>query len=321
MTNLSEKIHTAIALLKDKKFEFLNPSAQKLFGWDLAELNKNILNLDRLSHGLVDFGKLLNEILIGKYEEKLGPGKFQRFELSLEGQYYNLYLSKPSNNEYLLEFSPIVYQDMKQSTHELKRPIQNIKTLTETLIMGAKNDPIKCSEYLTKLNYEADRLGSLVNDMLSLSYILNGVVELKKIEINLKHLTEKIFESLNTKAGAQNIELINECTDSLIVFADQKLFEHLLSNLIDNAIKYNKTNGKVVVCTSAKSISVKDTGLGISEEDQGKIFEQFYRIKDRIHIQGNGLGLNIVKGIVELHGWKIELKSSFGQGSEFVIIM
>lgn len=317
---LIQRINTAILTLKGESFAFMNSSAQKLLGWDIQELNKNFAKLASLSPLLASFSKLVHEILKGNFDDELSQSnKFKRFEINIEGQYYNLYLSKLAESEYLLELSPIVYQDMKQTTHELKRPIQNIKTLTEVLIMGAKNDPLKCDEYLAKLNTEADRLGTLVNDMLSLSHIVNGVIELHLHEIQIKPAIDKIFESLQTKAVDKKIDLVNQVPDYVYIHADKKLLEHLLSNLIDNAIKYNRDNGKVIVKAEEGSLVIQDTGLGMSEEDTHKIFEQFYRIKDRTHIQGNGLGLNIVKGIIELHGWQIEVSSKLGEGSEFVI--
>ncbi len=321
MDPLTNKTHTAIITLAKGQFSYLNPAAQKLLGWDIAELNKNISALASLSPTLINFVKLLKEIFAGNFDDELQQAslKFKRFEISLEGQYFNLYLSKPNSDDYLLELTPIVYQDMKQTTHELKRPIQNIKTLTETLIIGAKNDPVKCDEYLAKLNFEADRLGTLVNDMLSLSHIVNGVIDLHKVSLPLKARVDKVFETLESRAKEKNISLENLVANDLHVAADQKLLDHLLSNLVDNAIKYNRDGGKVFVEANSKQIIIRDTGLGIAEDDQAKIFEQFYRIKDRVHIQGNGLGLNIVKGIIDLHGWQINVKSKLGEGSAFEI--
>lgn len=319
MDSLTNKTHTAIITLAKGQFSYLNPAAQKLLGWDIQELNKNISALASLSPTLINFAKLLKEIFAGNFDTDLKDSKFKRFEISLEGQYFNLYLSKPTASEYLLELTPIVYQDMKQTTHELKRPIQNIKTLTETLIIGAKNDPVKCDEYLFKLNFEADRLGTLVNDMLSLSHIVNGVIDLHKMSLPLKLRVDKVFETLESRAKEKNITLENLVPIDFQIAADQKLFDHLLSNLVDNAIKYNKPDGKVSVSANTHQIIIKDTGLGIAEEDQAKIFEQFYRIKDRVYIQGNGLGLNIVKGIIDLHGWQINVKSKLGEGSVFEI--
>ncbi len=319
MDPLTAKTHTAIITLAQGQFSYLNRAAQKLLGWDIVELNKNISALAGLSPTLINFAKLLKEIFAGKFDTDLKDSKFKRFEISLEGQYFNLYLSKPNIDEHLLELTPIVYQDMKQTTHELKRPIQNIKTLTETLIIGAKNDPVKCDEYLTKLNFEADRLGTLVNDMLSLSHIVNGVIDLHKVSLPLKARVDKVFETLESRAKEKNIHLENLVSNDFHIAADQKLLDHLLSNLVDNAIKYNKPDGKVLVSADLSHITIRDTGLGIAEEDQAKIFEQFYRIKDRVHIQGNGLGLNIVKGIIDLHGWQINVKSTLGEGSAFEI--
>jgi two-component system phosphate regulon sensor histidine kinase PhoR len=208
---------------------------------------------------------------------------------------------------------------MNQSTHELKRPIQNIKTLVETLIMGAKDDENKLNEYLLKLNSEADRLGALVSDMLSLSHVINGAVDLHKVKVNFHYLVEKSFERAIERASKKNIKLINEIDQKFEIEADHKLLEHLLTNFIDNAIKYNHDNGSVFLRNTKTAFIVEDTGFGISDEDKAKVFEQFYRIKESAHIQGSGLGLSIVKGIADLHGWTIEIESELGKGTSFII--
>jgi len=310
---LTDNLNTATVLVSEKGFLALNNSAQKTLGWDLDSLNKNFSNLRALSESLSGFSKLLNTVLTSDDDKKT-----KRYETKIEGQYFNVYVTK-IEDYYLLEFSHIIYQDMNQTTHELKRPIQNIKTLVETLMIGAKNDPVKCDEYLVKLNHEADRLGSMVSDMLSLSHVINGVVDLILVDINLKNRVDKLIELAENRAKERNINFENKIDSKAVLKADSKLFDHLVSNLIDNAIKYNKDSGSVCLDYKDGKFIISDTGLGMTEEDAARVFDQFYRIKDRTHIQGTGLGLSIVKAIIDLHGWNVEIESELGQGTSFVI--
>lgn len=300
-----------------EKIGTINNAAEKILGWDLTTLNQNFNKLKNFNEGLSAFAKLIKELPI-YLEESLANNKTKRIEIKINNQYYNLYLQF-IDKKFILELNPIIYQDMKQSTHELKRPIQNIKTLVETLEMGAKNDTSKRDEYLSKLNQEADRLGTMVQDMLSLSHVLSGTVELNLIEIDLHSKIEKIIATAQSRASTRNISLINEIPKNIKIIADAKLFEHLLANLIDNAIKYNKDNGKVWIKYTNGIITIEDSGRGIPAEDLNKIFDQFYRVKHSLDVQGSGLGLAIVKAIIDLHGWQIDLESELGKGTCFKI--
>ena len=157
--------------------------------------------------------------------------------------------------------------------------------------------------------------------MLSLSHIINGVADLHKSELQLAKLVDKAFERAQGRASKKNIKLINEIEKDFKIEADLKLLEHLLTNLIDNAIKYNNDSGKVYLKNTETSFIIEDTGFGISEDDKAKVFEQFYRIKESAHIQGSGLGLSIVKGIADLHGWQLDIESELGKGTGFIVCL
>lgn len=320
--NIEDKLSTAILVFsKEKSFLSLNDSAKRILGVDLKLLNSQLNSVDHPN--LKSFLKIVSNLSSGVYDEELteleNSIRHFRLEVKIDASYYNVYISIVEKENYVIELSQIIYQDMNQSTHELKRPIQNIKTLVETLILGAKDDSNKLNEYLVKLNFEADRLGALVSDMLSLSHIINGVTDLHKSEFDLHQIVEKAFERASGRAEVAKVELVNVIEPSFKVEADLKLLEHFLSNFIDNAIKYNNAHGKVYLKNTEDSFCIQDTGFGISDEDKARVFEQFYRIKESAHIQGSGLGLSIVKGIADLHGWTIEIESELGKGTSFII--
>lgn len=320
---LVDQMSQGVLLLSLKEnIVFMNKAAHKILGLDIELLNSMFVNKNK--QNLEAFLKLLQNIKDEKYDQELELLKNSirnfRKEIKIDAQYFNVYLSRLDKDTYLIELAPIIYQDMNQTTHELKRPLQNIKTLVETLILGAKNDPEKLDDYLAKLNHEADRLADLVTDMLSLSHLINSSVDLNIQKHNLFQVANKVLDNAAARSLKRNIELVNEVDKKFVLNADLKLLEHLLANFVDNAIKYNIENGKVFVRATQNSFSIVDTGLGISPEDQEKIFEQFYRIKDRAHIQGSGLGLSIVKQIIDLHHWQVEIISKEQVGTEFKIV-
>ncbi|MDA0772989.1 MAG: HAMP domain-containing sensor histidine kinase [Cyanobacteria bacterium] len=315
-----DELNTGVLLFDGEllKIQELNPAAQKILGWNLSSLNDNINDLGALSQGLAALAKLIRSLKSEELREEIKQSKSKRIEIKINSQHFNLYLQQ-LEDDYMLELSQIIYQDMKQSTHELKRPIQNIKTLVETLLLGAKDDAVKAQEYLEKLDHEADRLGTMVQDMLSLSHVLSGSVELNKIELDLGQLADKLINSAESRAASRKISLSNEIPKATKIFADKKYLDHLLANLIDNGIKYNRDGGKVQLHYKEGVLTVEDTGTGIPETDIAKVFDQFYRVQASSAIQGTGLGLAIVKAIVDLHGWTIEIESELNTGSRFLI--
>lgn len=319
MENLSNILKTLVIIVNKRQgFLSINNSAKKVLGWSLDDLNKFFPYLTKLSANLADLETLILDLNTGSLNKKLEEISSYRKEVLISGYNFNCYIHK-SVDDFVLEFTPIVYQDLSQITHEFKRPIQNIKTLIEVLIIGAKNDAQKLDEYLNKLNHEADRLATLVNDMLSFSrldYVLNNI---EKIDFNLFDLVEELFFTMDNVAKQKNISLRNLLDPSFVITGDRKIIEHAIANLFDNAIKYNVNNGYVSIYASDSGFVIEDSGLGMTKEDSKKVFDQFYRIADRLHIQGSGLGLNLVKKIITLHGWSISIESEINKGSKFKI--
>jgi signal transduction histidine kinase len=321
MNEITQKLKTLILILnKAQGFSFINESALISLGWSLQDLNKNFPYISKLSANLNQLENLIVSLISGDFDNQFTQGTtFYRQELVIFGHAYNCYLQK-LDQDYVLELSPIIYQDLNQATHEFKRPIQNIKTLVEVLLMGAKDDPAKLDEYLNKLNSQADRLAILVTDMLSLSRLNSGFQDLQKSSVDLYDLTNSIFESLANFASTRNVSLENQLPRGFKLIADKKLLEHAIANLVDNAIKYNQEKGFVRILEIPGGFIIEDSGLGMTADQALKVFEQFYRIPDRVHIQGSGLGLSLVKKIIELHGWSISLDSEPSKGTKFIIL-
>ena len=208
-------------------------------------------------------------------------------------------------------------------SHELRTPLSLIKGYAETLLDGAKDNTEVAGKFLQTIDRNAERLRLLIEDLLTISELESGRVNLKLDTVALQPLVSKVFGDLQSRAAAKRIKLLNHAAD-LAVRADSSRLEQVLGNLIDNAIKYGRSGGTVAV--GARNLpggqietSVKDDGPGIPAEALDRLFERFYRIdKARSREQGGtGLGLSIVKHIIANHDGKVWASSEPGKGATF----
>jgi len=208
-------------------------------------------------------------------------------------------------------------------SHELKTPLTSIKGFIETLLEGALDDKENSRHFLEIIQGHAERLNSLINDLLDLASIESKQVALKKEVFALDKLVEEVVRGFKSHLRKKGIEVHNKVLLQATVIADRDKIEQVLTNLIDNAIKFNRDKGSVEISSEELGqdikITVEDTGVGIPPSDIPRIFERFYRVdKARSReMGGTGLGLSIVKHIVELHGGSVGVESIEGLGSKF----
>ncbi len=208
-------------------------------------------------------------------------------------------------------------------SHELKTPLTSIKGYVETLLDGALEDKEHSRQFLTIVSEHAERLGQLINDLLDLSTIESQEVALNDSTFDLKGLLQKVLSNFKTQIGKQGLRIIDELSKDLMITADHARMEQVLTNLIDNAVKFNKPGGFIKFSGKNSEnrieIVVEDSGIGIPASDVPRIFERFYRVdKARSReLGGTGLGLSIVKHIIELHHGTIGVESAEGFGSKF----
>lgn len=210
-----------------------------------------------------------------------------------------------------------------EMSHELRRPITNIKTLTESLLLGAKDDPEIANKFLQQINGEIDRLTKLVGELINLSKIRSGKSSQAKKKLNLKSKVDESIKLIQAIADKHKTKITNEVPNEYEVYADSEQLDHVIQNLLENSIKYSPEGANITIKSGpvTGSFQVDDTGIGIAESEISKIFDRFYRV-DRTRAKGSsGLGLSIVKNVVDLHGGKIEVKSKLGSGSSFIIYM
>jgi two-component system phosphate regulon sensor histidine kinase PhoR len=208
-------------------------------------------------------------------------------------------------------------------SHELRTPLSLIKGYVETLLDGARNDPVVAERFLKIIERNASRLDLLIQDLLAISALESGRIKLNLQPVPLRPLAEKVLADLKTRTDAKGVKLINDLPE-LTALADANRLEQVLANLVDNAIKYGRADGTVTIGgrkddADKLEIFVQDDGPGIPPESLDRIFERFYRVdKARSREQGGtGLGLSIVKHIVQNHGGKVWVKSELGKGATF----
>ena len=212
-------------------------------------------------------------------------------------------------------------------SHELKTPVTSIKGFAETLEDGALDDPEAARRFVRIIAGQADRLNSIIEDLLALSTLeQSGDSPLLQLEeADLCDVVAVALEVCGPKAEAKNIELREECPGCLLARVSPPLLEQAVVNLIDNATKYSAEGSTVVVTIEERGdeviVSVTDEGQGVSREHLPRLFERFYRVdKARSRdLGGTGLGLAIVKHVAQIHGGRVSVESVVGRGSTFRI--
>ena len=209
-------------------------------------------------------------------------------------------------------------------SHEMKSPLAGIKAYVELLADCDAADSAAREEFLGVIDSQANRLQRLIDNLLNIARIEAGVVEVSKDSISLHELLGEALEIVRPSAEAKQIRLSAEFSPMYLgVLADRDMLMQVAINLLSNAIKYTPERGSVVLRSRMTNdeveFEVADTGVGLDEEDQLKVFEKFYRVKkDRGMAQGTGLGLPLAKHIVEdVHGGRIAVESTTGAGSVF----
>ena len=213
------------------------------------------------------------------------------------------------------------------ASHELKTPITSITGFSEILLMNEDKYDEATKKYLKIINKESARMTGIVNDMLYLSNLQEREklpIEIEKID--LKELTNTVINEFENKIIKNKINVVNTIKNAHIE-NNYDMLKHIVSNLIDNAIKYNKENGDIFISCIVKkntvNLIIEDTGIGMDEKNIDKIFNRFYR-EDESHNRkksGSGLGLNIVKQISEIINAKIKVESVIDKGTKFIITL
>lgn len=320
---ITNSMNEGLVLLDDKGTTLsINAAAKKLFGVDSDVVGRNFLTVDRSA----DMRHAIEKALKGKHGE---------FREERNGNEYQFVVNRTESEGKTVGVVILCFdvtetafaeRNRKEFTanvsHELKTPLQSIIGSAELLENGLVK-PEDTERFVGNIKKEASRLVALINDIIRLSQ-LDEDSEPATESVDLYELSKEVIEVLSVSAAKRqvNLELKGE---SCIIKGIRRYLYEIIYNLCDNAIRYNKENGKVVIDVSQKDgntvLSVTDTGIGIPVEHQSRIFERFYRV-DKSHSKetgGTGLGLSIVKHAVGYHDGTIKLDSKVNEGTVFTV--
>ncbi|OQY27301.1 MAG: hypothetical protein B6243_13135 [Anaerolineaceae bacterium 4572_5.2] len=219
---------------------------------------------------------------------------------------------------------------MSVASHELKIPMTSIKGYARMMDMvGGDRLSEQQKGFLDIIAANVDRMNRLVGDLLDVSRIEAGRIKLEMTSVDIKDVIDEVLLSLKTQIEEKELQLISDIPpDAPSVWADYGRLVQIVTNLLSNAYKYTPEGGRIEVqvryvnggnSDPYLSVSVSDTGFGISEEDQQQLFTKFFRASDQNirEVHGTGLGLSITKGMIEMHSGKMWFNSALGQGSTF----
>jgi two-component system, OmpR family, sensor histidine kinase NblS len=335
----------AILIDNDMKVILVNPTAQRIFGWETVDI---------VGHNLLN--QLSNSV-----QMEISRSLYQMATAEIESAEFRLFLNQPAKRTIRLLLTTvqdlqkenvkgiaITIQDITREvelneaksqfisnvSHELRTPLFNIKSFIETLHdYGDELSSEQKQDFLQTVNHETDRLTRLVNDVLDLSKLESGRNYLMD-GVDLSQAIEQTLRTYQLNARDKGIELIQEVEPQLpLVFGNYDLLLQVIANLLGNALKFTKAGGKVALRAhqlqianneninkiSQVRVEVSDTGIGIGPEDQKAIFGRFYRVENRVHtLEGTGLGLSIVRNIIEdKHHSQMHIISEVGIGTTF----
>jgi two-component system phosphate regulon sensor histidine kinase PhoR len=301
--------------------QFANPAARKLFGFD-NPLHHSAAEILR-NHQLIEAWRRCQqkqELQIEAVELPMSRQFLQLIAIPDEHAGGSLLLAQDLTRVRKLE---TVRRDfISNVSHELRTPLASLKALTETLQNGALADPEAGPRFLDRIVTEVDALTQMAQELLDLSRIESGQVQLTFESVSPCRLIHSAAERMKAQVERANLKLSIECNESLPhIRADPTRLEQVLVNLIHNAVKFTKPGGEITLGAEAAPggvrCAVRDTGVGIPAESLSRIFERFYRIEKSRAGSGTGLGLSISKHIVEAHGGRIWAESEEGRGSVF----
>ncbi|HEX03751.1 MAG TPA: PAS domain-containing protein [Bacteroidetes bacterium] len=334
-TILSGMTEGVVAVGLDEHVLHLNEAAGKLLGVSpLESLDKPIWQVTRVPE--------ITEILTDSLRDGTSAQRKLLITTKLTDQSLEMDASPLHDGQGNLVGAVVVLHDVSElnrlemvrrefvanASHELKTPITAIRGLVETLIDDEELEPAKRDRFLGKIKDQSIRLGSIVTDLLTISRLESESNETEEMSFDLCEVVQSTSSVFISTGEEQDITVKVQVPNSPIELSgDEEALRQIVSNLLDNAVKYSSTGGEVCVRLHRHDdhaiLEVEDTGIGIEPKDQDRIFERFYRVdKARSReLGGTGLGLAIVKHIAQSHGGNVSLDSIPGTGSTFKVIL
>lgn len=341
-SSLAELTLRAVVDLSDDVLFFLGP--EKQIRW-MSQRAAQLTRVAKDSAVGQEITKVINSIGLDRaIERSLETGKVQRAtvkigadQLDMEARIIPIVVPSTSDGNVeavVLSLAELEFEKRLQSmrrefvanvSHELRSPLTSILGYAETLLEDPPDDEEQRRRFLTAIVREARRMQRLVEDLLNLSRIESGRAAPQFEGVNLHNVVGRVLTQLRDQAERAGVSLSNFVPPDLRLECDPGQIEQVVYNLVINGIQYTPAGGKVVVSGRANgttvSFTVADTGIGIPPADLPRVFERFYRVdKARSRATGaTGLGLSIVKHIVDAHNGKVSVDSKLGKGTSFTV--
>lgn len=347
LRKISKQKHTIEKQIKEaehKQEEFRLITENMKEGFIVVDNKRNLLTYNRSALKLLGISRDKPDDILSADNDKLTfvidkalDGVREKSNLTLNDNYYSLIANPVFENGNVIGAVVLIIdvtesvkrEQLRQEftsnvSHELKTPLTSISGFAEIMKNGGTPDSV-VTDFSSSIYDEAQRLITLVNDIIKISELDEKNARVDCEEVDLYELSADIINRLKPIADKRNISL-NLIGESIVVSGTEKILDEMIYNLCDNAIKYNVDSGTVDIILSESShhikLTVRDTGIGIPQSEQNRVFERFYRV-DKSHskeIGGTGLGLSIVKHAAIYHNAEIKLKSEFGKGTSITVI-
>jgi len=239
-----------------------------------------------------------------------------------------LYKELDEKNKQLQETDRLKSIFLASMSHELRTPLNSIIGFTSIILMGMVGEVTKeQSRQLTIVKKNANHLLELINDLLDISKIEAGRVELSLEEFEIADIVGEVIEAFSPAANEKGLELLTNVPEGIMLYSDERRIKQVIMNLVSNAVKFTEQGSVKIAARVLEGekleLSVIDSGIGIKEEDFVKLFAPFQQIEDSLakRYEGTGLGLYLTKKLVDLLGGEIRAKSEYGRGSEFTFVL
>ncbi|MEW6374544.1 MAG: ATP-binding protein [Thermodesulfobacteriota bacterium] len=347
---LAENGEEALKKIKSEQFDLVLTDLKmpKIDGLQLvseiSKFNPDILTVMMTGHGTID--SALEAMKCGASDYLTKPlnldEMFVRLQKVLEERQRFVRLRDfaaqlEKANQELRKIDDMKSEFVSVASHELRTPLTAIKNAVQLILSGKAGEVNETqTKFLSMAERNINRLTNILNNLLNLSRIESGKVEMKFEDIELKELLELTASSLKPQADGESIQIALEVSEQLpAVFGDHDKIEQILINLIGNAIKFTPDGGQIRITANPVqkegdaegremvAVSIKDTGIGIPQEHLNAVFDKFHQVEGSLHrsVSGTGLGLAITKGLVEAHQGKIWVESEVGKGSTFTFTL
>jgi two-component system phosphate regulon sensor histidine kinase PhoR len=307
-----------IAVDAEHRIELLNAAARKMLGVTSSPVGEPLIDYVRVPElfELIDGdGKTQAEVQL-----TAGPRTLIRVARKWGGEGCVLLLEDVTA---MRRLETVRRDFVANVSHELRTPVAVIRANAETLMAGAKHDPIMSAKLIDGLHRNAERLARILADLLDLSRLDAGQYRMELSRVNIRSVTEQSLTAVEPQAASRKVTVEVQVPDTLVVKADPKALDQILVNLIDNGVKYTRAEGHVWVEARTDGdfvrVDVRDDGPGITAKHRERVFERFYRADPSRSREagGTGLGLSIVKHLVESMGGEVGVEPNEPQGSIF----